>query len=83
MAVRRSAVVGIIISGVVAAPDCVETTFEPVLQFQLQTVNAVQVSSQIEINVSGLLVPCHVVRDSIHPAFRVRLQLILERVQNP
>ena len=53
------------------------------LQFQFQTVNAVQVSSQIEINVSGLLVPCRVVRDSIHPAFRVRLQFILERVQNP
>lgn len=72
----------VIISSVVAGLDFVEPTFEPVLQFQFQTVDAVQISPQIIINVSGLLVPCHVVWDSIHPPLCVRLEFILERVQN-
>ena len=51
-------------------------------QFQFQTVDAVKASSKIKIDVSGLSIPRHVIRDSIHPAFRVRLQFIFKRVED-
>ena len=67
---------------VVAVADF-ETALDPMFQFQFQTMDAAKIASEIEVDVSGLLIPRHIVRDSVHPAFRMRLQFILERGQNP
>ena len=55
-----------------------EATFDPMFQFPYQAVDAFEVPTQVKVDVSNLLVPCHVIRHPVHPAFRVRLQFILE-----
>ncbi len=59
-----------------------EATFDPMFQFPFQPVDAFEASTQIKVDVSNLLVPCHVIRHPIHPAFRVRLQFLLESAQD-
>ena len=66
-------------STVVLALADFETALDPMFQFQFQTMDAAKITSEIEVDVSRLLIPRHIVRDSVHPAFRVRLQFLLER----
>lgn len=62
--------------------NCFETTLDPMLQLQLQSVDALEAAAQVKVNVSSLFVPCHVIRDPVHSAFRVRLQFLLESAQD-